>query len=65
MTYILGFKIHGYEKHRFLSKKSQDKSCKKNVLSLSVKIFFNFIKKDALAQVFSFEFSEIFKNTFF
>ena len=28
-------------------------------------IFFNFIKKDALAQVFSFEFSEIFKNTFF
>ena len=62
MTYILGFKIHGYEK-QILSKKSQYKSCKKNFLSLSVRFFFNFSKKEALAQVFSFEFSEIFKNT--
>ena len=36
--------------------------CKNSVLRFQA---CNFIKKEALAQVFSYEFCEIFKNTFF
>ena len=42
-----------------ISHNSQEKTCAK------ISFLINFIKKKALAQVFSCEFSEIFKNTFF
>ena len=51
-------------KKKFLeiSQNSQENSCTR--VSFLIKAY-NFIKKETLAQVFSCEFCEIFKNTFF
>ena len=48
-----------------ISQNSQEDTCAR--VSLLIKSYFNkgFIKKETLAQVFSCEFCEIFKNTFF
>ena len=46
-----------------ISRNSQENTCDR--ASFLIKLQTNFIKKETLTQVFSFEFCEIFKNTFF
>ena len=46
------------------SEENSPKSQKNTCVDLEVSAY-NFIKKEALAQVFSYEFYEMFKNTFF
>ena len=47
------------------SRNSQENSCPRASFLIKLHVACNFIKKEALAQVFSCEFCEIFKNTFF
>ena len=46
------------------SEKNSPNSQKNTCVDMDVSAY-NFIKKEALAQVFSYEFYEMFKNTFF
>ena len=46
------------------SRNSQENSCPRASFLIKLHVACNFIKKEALAQVFSCEFCEIFKNTF-
>ena len=48
-----------------ISKIPQEYSCARTSLLIKFQVAWNFIKKEALSQVLSCEFSEIFKNTFF
>ena len=48
-----------------ISQYSEGNTCATISLLIQLKVSGNFIKKEALAQVFSYEFCEIFKNTFF
>ena len=48
-----------------ISQKSQKNTCARVSFLITLQASGNFIKREALAQVFSYEFSGIFKNTFF
>ena len=47
------------------SQNSQENTCASESFLIKLPQAWNFIKKDSLAQVFSCEFCEIYKNTFF
>ena len=47
-----------------ISRNSQERACARVSLLIKLQTSGNFIKKEALAQVFSYEFSEISMNTF-
>ena len=60
IKYPMGFKVFFT-----LQKQSSEVFCKKGINKKSISESCNFIKKETLAQVFSCEFCEIFKNTFY
>ena len=47
-----------------ISRNSQERACARVSLLIKLQTSGNFIKKEALAQVFSYEFSEVSMNTF-